>query len=700
MSIIMSSNTLIITAACFPLLILLLLLLNPLSLANSTDNIYGDLNGFVIDGSSIKLNHNAEVGPEGLIQLINDTSARDLCHVFYKYPFQFKNNNNSNGGSNSTTVSSFSTTFVFTIAPNDHGLDGHGLSFVISPTKDLPGIHAGRYLGVFNASNRGNASNHVVVIELDTAHDVELNDVNYDHVGIDINGIESKESAYAGYYLSNSSGDYLQKLKLASGKPIQVWVEYDGTEKELDVTMYPLDINPKPRRPLLTYRQDLSPFMRESNMYVGFSSYARLSSSTLGVSGWSFKINGKAQDLNLSRNPQPSSSHKKKKFQLRRSTKILLASTNIVLLLGLAFIFRKWISPRRNEKDFEEVLEEWEVQYGPHRFLYKDLLAATKGFTDKQVLGKGGFGQVYSGILPSSGTQVAVKKVAHNSRQGMREFVAEIATIGRLRHPNLVCLLGYCRRQQELLLVYDYVPNGSLDKFLYDNTKLSLSWSQRFKIIKDVASGLLYLHQQWVQVIIHRDIKASNVLLDGELNGKLGDFGLAKLCDRGTDPQSSVVVGTLGYIAPELARTGKASRSTDVFAFGVFMLEVVCGRKPVERRASPAELNLVDWVEGWWSRGAILEAVDERLGKLYVEEEAELVLNLGLLCTHAMAAARPCISEVLRYLDRSAGLPNNLKDIGRDENPDYSLDEVGATSNESVSIAPLTITEAFVSLGR
>ncbi|XP_058181375.1 L-type lectin-domain containing receptor kinase V.9-like [Rhododendron vialii] len=149
-----------------------------------------------------------------------------------------------------------------------------------------------------------------------------------------------------------------------------------------------------------------------------------------------------------------------------------------------------------------EVLEDWEVQYGPHRFGYKDLFIATKGFKDRELLGRGGFGRVYRGVLPTSNIQVAVKRVAHDSRQGLREFVAEIATMGRQQHPNLVRLLGYCRRKQELLLVYDYMPNGSLDRFLYGQLKGTLNWMQRFKIIKDIASGVFYLHQQWVQVII------------------------------------------------------------------------------------------------------------------------------------------------------------------------------------------------------
>ena len=164
----------------------------------------------------------------------------------------------------------------------------------------------------------------------------------------------------------------------------------------------------------------------------------------------------------------------------------------------------------------------------------------------------------------------------------MKEFVAEIISMGRLRHRNLVQLLGYCRRKGELLLVYDYMPNGSLDKFLYGKENTNLNWLQRFRILKGVASGLLYLHEEWEHVVLHRDVKSSNVLLDAELNGRLGDFGLARLYDHGTNPQTTHVVGTIGYLAPELTRTGRATTYTDVFGFGAFMLEVACGRRPIE----------------------------------------------------------------------------------------------------------------------
>ena len=295
------------------------------------------------------------------------------------------------------------------------------------------------------------------------------------------------------------------------------------------------------------------------------------------------------------------------------------------------------------------------LEYGPHRFTYKDLFKSTKGFKEDNLLGVGGFGRVYKGVLPTSKLEIAVKKISHESQQGMKEFVAEIVSMGRLRHRNLAQLLGYCRRQGELLIVYELMSNGSLDKFLFGERKTMLSWSNRFRIIKGVASGLLYLHEGWEQVVIHRDIKAANVLLDYDLNPKLGDFGLAKLYDHGSNPQTTHIVGTLGYLAPELSKTGKATIKTDVYAYGAFLLEVACGRRPMEMCGSRP--NLVDWVLDFWKRGVILEASDPDLGSDYVVKEMELVLKLGLFCSHPDPVARPSMRQVMQFLEGDAPLP-------------------------------------------
>jgi serine/threonine protein kinase len=222
-------------------------------------------------------------------------------------------------------------------------------------------------------------------------------------------------------------------------------------------------------------------------------------------------------------------------------------------------------------------------------------------------------------------------------------------------------LFGWCRQRGDLLLVYDFMPNGSLDKYLFDEPKTILSWEQRFKIIKGVASGLLYLHEEWEQTVIHRDIKAANVLLDSELNGRLGDFGLAKLCNHGSNPSTTRVVGTLGYLAPELTRTGKSTTSSDVFAFGALLLEVLCGRRPIEPKALPEELILVDWAWEKWRAGSVLEVVDARLGGEFDKVEAVVVLKLGLMCSNNAPKARPTMRQVVRYLEWEVPLPEAVE---------------------------------------
>ncbi|XP_076935426.1 L-type lectin-domain containing receptor kinase IV.1-like [Bidens hawaiensis] len=402
-------------------------------------------------------------------------------------------------------------------------------------------------------------------------------------------------------------------------------------------------------------------------MFVGFTSATGVLLQRFYVLAWSFQVNGKAQEFDVSKIPRLpviKRSNKRKHVGLAIGLSLgVLLIVSSVLVLGI----------RLRKRKFAEVLESWEIQYGPHRFCYKDLYKATRRFKESELLGKGGFGQVYKGTLPELGTQVAVKKVWHESRRGMKEFVAEIATIGRLRHPNLVRLLGYCRRKGELFLVYDYMPNLSLDSLLFNSkSDLILTWKQRVKIIIDVAETLTYLHEEWVEVIIHRDIKASNVLLDAELNAKLGDFGLARFSNNGNEAKTTHLAGTLGYIAPELARKGKATTATDVFAFGAFCLEVVCGRRPVELQGRQESVILVEWVLDCWFKNELLKAVDPKLGSTAFDiEEVRLVFKTGLLCSHSVPAVRPSMSQVLKFLRNMEPLPEDFDSV-LDISEDYS----------------------------
>uniref|UniRef100_A0A5B6YXT2 non-specific serine/threonine protein kinase n=2 Tax=Davidia involucrata TaxID=16924 RepID=A0A5B6YXT2_DAVIN len=595
-------------------------------------------NGFKGVGNNISLNGVAEIENNGMLKLTNDT-RRLIGHAFYPNPIKFKNTSDGR-------AFSFSTAFAFAIVPEYEKLGGHGLAFTISSTKELSGALPSQYLGLLNASDNGNFSNHVFAVEFDTVQDFEFGDINDNHVGIDINSLTSNASVNASYFIEGDSTS--QYLNLKSGKKIQAWIDYDSTTSELNVTLSLSSV--KPYISILSFQVDLSQYVKDF-MYVGFSSSTGLLASSHYIFGWSFKVNGQAQSLDLSSLPSlpgPKKSH---------TALIIGVSVSAVALIISAIGTALYLIRKIKNAD---VIEKWELDLGPHRFSYKELKKATRGFRDKELLGFGGFGRVYRGTLPISNTQVAVKRISHESKQGLREFVSEIASIGRLRHRNLVQLLGWCRRRGDLLLVYDFMPNGSLDKYIFDEPNTTLTWEQRFKIIKGVASGLLYLHEEWEQTVIHRDVKAGNVLLDSESNGRLGDFGLAKLYEHGTNPSTTRVVGTLGYLAPELTRIGKPTASSDVFAFGALLLEVVCGRRPIEPKALPEELVLVDWVWEKWKEGAILQVVDPRLRGEYDEIEVVVVLKLGLMCSNNSPAARPSMRQVVRYLEGEVGLPEVL----------------------------------------
>uniref|UniRef100_A0ACD5TYD0 Uncharacterized protein n=1 Tax=Avena sativa TaxID=4498 RepID=A0ACD5TYD0_AVESA len=603
--------------------------------ASTTSNNQFVYNGFA--GINLTLDGNAMVTPDGLLELTNDTV--NLGHAFYPTPLKLPNN---------SAVESFSLSFVFAIISVHEGISADGMAFFIAPTKNLSNTWA-QYMGLLNSGNNGNASNHMFALELDTTQNQEFQDIDNNHVGINVNSLSSFQAYPAGYYDDKAAGSF-NNLTLISGKAMQVWADYDGESTQINVFLAPLG-SAKPVRPLLASPYNLSTVLGDSS-YIGFSATTGAISTKHCVLGWSFAMNGPAPAIDITKLPKLPRIGPEPRSKVLEIT-LPIASATFVLVVGiviLVFLRRKF--------RYRELREDWEVDFGPHRFSFKDLFRATDGFKEKNLLGVGGFGKVYKGMLPKSKLDVAVKRVSHESRQGMKEFIAEVVSIGRLRHRNLVPLLGYCRRKGELLLVYDYMSNGSLDQYLYcKDGRPSLNWEKRFHIIKGVAFGLFYLHEEWEKIVIHRDIKPSNVLLDSEMNGRLGDFGLSRLYDHGTDPQTTHMVGTMGYLAPELVRTGKASALTDVFAFGIFLLEVTCGQRPIKQNPFGNQHTLADWVLERWHAGSLMETLDPRLQGQYKIDDACLVLKLGLLCSHPFTSARPTMRQVTQYLQGDTPLP-------------------------------------------
>lgn len=592
------------------------------------------------NGANLTLDGVASVTPDGLLKLTNGT-LRLQGHAFHPTPFSFKKKPNG-------TVNSFAVSYIFAIYCLRPVICGHGIAFVVSASKNFSTAMASQYLGLINDHNNGDPTNHFFAIELDTNQNDEFNDVNNNHVGIDINSLTSVNSSSAGYYTDNNGN--FNNITLTSYKMMQVWLEYNGDSGQINVTLAPIKMA-KPVKPLLSTYYNLSTVLTDM-AYVGFSSSTGSFVTRHYVLGWSFGINKPAPAIDISKLPKLPYEGEKPQSKVLEITLPIATATFVLAMITLIILLI------RRRLRYTEVREDWEVEFGPHRFSYKDLFCATEGFKNKNLLGIGGFGRVYKGLLPTSKLEIVVKRISHDSNQGMKEFVAEIVSIGHLQHRNLVQLHGYCRRKSELILVYDYMPNGSLDKHLYGQENSStLTWAQRFQIIKGIASGLLYLHEEWEKVILHRDIKPSNILLDDNMNGRLGDFGLARLYDHGADPQTTHVVGTIGYLAPELARTSKATPLTDVFAFGMFVLEVACGRKPIDHTAQDNQLMLVDWVLHCWHQGFLNDAVDIKLQGVYNIDEACLALKLGLLCAHPFINKRPSMRHVTQILNREMELP-------------------------------------------
>ncbi|XP_057454454.1 G-type lectin S-receptor-like serine/threonine-protein kinase CES101 [Lotus japonicus] len=284
-------------------------------------------------------------------------------------------------------------------------------------------------------------------------------------------------------------------------------------------------------------------------------------------------------------------------------------------------------------------------------FSYASIMVATNGFSLDNKLGQGGFGPVFKGILPS-GQEVAVKKLSKTSGQGAIEFKNELTLISKLQHTNLVQLLGHCIHQQERMLVYEYMSNKSLDCFLFDASgRELLDWSKRFSIIEGIGQGLLYLHKYSRLKIIHRDLKASNILLDENMNPKISDFGVARMFTKQeTESNTNRIVGTYGYMSPEYAMEGVFSTKSDVYSFGVLLLEIVSGRRNNSLCSEERPLNLVGHAWELWKAGLVLQVVDPALNNSFSEDEVLRCVHVGLLCVEDNADDRPTMSSVILML--------------------------------------------------
>ncbi|OWM64266.1 probable serine/threonine-protein kinase At1g01540 [Punica granatum] len=308
-------------------------------------------------------------------------------------------------------------------------------------------------------------------------------------------------------------------------------------------------------------------------------------------------------------------------------------------------------------------------------YTLRELEAATNGLCEENVIGEGGYGIVYRGLL-GDGTKVAVKNLLNNRGQAEREFKVEVEAIGRVRHKNLVRLLGYCVEGAYRMLVYEYVDNGNLDQWLHGEVGdvSPLTWNIRMNIILGTAKGLAYLHEGLEPKVVHRDVKSSNILLDCQWNAKVSDFGLAKLLCSERSYVTTRVMGTFGYVAPEYACTGMLNEKSDIYSFGILIMEIITGRSPVDYSRTKGEVNLVDWLKAMVGDRRAEEVVDPKLPDMPASKALKRVLLVALRCVDPDATKRPKMGHVIHMLEADDLLFRDGRQIGKEpasSNQDY-----------------------------
>ncbi|CDP13714.1 unnamed protein product [Coffea canephora] len=545
-------------------------------------------------------------------------------------------------------TASFSTRFAFSIQNINPSSSGDGLTFFLSPDNQTLGSPGG-YLGLVNSTQL--TKNRFIAIEFDTKLDSHFDDPDDNHVGLDIDSLISIKTANPA-----SLG-----ISLKSGNLIFTWIDYKNEEKKLDVFLSYSSF--KPGVPLLKVDIDLSGYLKDF-MYLGFSGSTEGSTELHFIENWSFRTRGfrpvrpRIHPHNVTENSVPLNppipvSDPGNRHHRRLGLGFGIAGPAFFCAVLVVF---GWISVNKWKENKTEKTLKAELVTGPRQFSYQELKSATKGFHANRVIGHGSFGTVYKAFFVNSGAVFAVKRSKH-THEGKSEFLAELSIIACLRHKNLVQLQGWCVEKGELLLVYEFMANGSLDKVLHQETDNGnpLKWPYRYNIAVGLASVLTYLHQECEQQVIHRDIKTSNIMLDGSYNARLGDFGLARLMDHDKSPLSTLTAGTMGYLAPEYLQYGKATDKTDVFSYGVVILELACGKRPIEKEGSANKMiNLIDWVWKLYSEGKLTEAADKRLNGEFRDEEMRKLLLIGLSCANPDSAERPTMRRVFQILNNEA----------------------------------------------
>ncbi|KAG6547275.1 hypothetical protein Mapa_011211 [Marchantia paleacea] len=563
---------------------------------------------------------------------------------------------------------SFRTSFQFLVGSLDGSWDGDGMAFVMLNISQYREGHLGKFHRFRLFADDGRVLGNALHVEFD----VYKNDaipraaLRDNHVGVTLDTSRStKESTSTSLVGMDLFGDQ-----------IFTWIDYNSTLQSLEVRIS--NTSTKPFQPFLDYTVDLfKVFGSNPVVYVGFSAQHGGSVGFYNITEWHFEnfpslITEVGNRLPAAQTPAPAPGS--------RSYKAAVAAgicASLALICSIAgCLYYKLSKPKavvdskfgssvgKSGVEDSGVEDNEQPDFGKNvgsgvRYTYKQLSAATRHFREESKLGEGGFGSVYRGRLPSIGLPVAVKRISHDSKQGLKEFVAEVSIISGVRHRNIVKLLGWCSERGNFMLVYELMSNGSLDRALFRPPNGTvLPWRLRFSIIRDAAEALHFLHEGWRQQIIHRDFKSSNILLDDDFNAMLGDFGLARMMDRHQAPDTTRVAGTYGFIAPEVPSTGKFTDKTDVYAFGAVALEIVTGEPAFSFSSPKAERMLVDAVWQRLEEGNLMGCVDCRLQGVYEPKEAEVLLFLGLLCSHPDPDFRPSMRLVLDIMAGKCPLPS------------------------------------------
>jgi len=564
----------------------------------------------------------SENGTIVLNPLIDNGNDNGIGRAIYGFPLRFKNSSNGH-------VTDFSTRFSFTIDVSTKTNYGDGFAFYVAPLGYLiPADSGGRGLGIYGASQK-----NIIAVEFDTfPNDFEP---QMRHVGINNNSVVS---------LNYSSFDIDSNI----GKMGHVLITYNASAQLLAVSWF-FEGTSSGFMPnsSLSHHIDLGEILPEW-VTVGFSGATGGSTEENVIHSWEFTSTLNSTHLNNKEN-DGNDITVRYKFPMQ----VVPIAVSCSILFMLAVVCVSWfviMRKRRSDDGFG-----FNGAAMPRRFGYNELAAATNGFSDDRRLGEGGTGQVYKGFLSDPGRVVAVKRIFSDVEDSERIFRNEVKILSGLVHRNLVQFMGWCHEQGELLLVFEYMSNGSLDTHIFGNRR-TLTWGVRYNIALGVARALRYLHEDVEQCVLHRDIKSSNVLLDADFNTKVSDFGIAKLVDPRLRTQKTRVVGTYGYLAPEYVKEGRASKESDMYGFGVVALEIACGRRTYQD-GEHNHVPLTNWVWKQYVDGNILNAADDGLKGDYDVNEMTCLLTVGIWCTHPDHKQRPKAEQVIYALKQEMPLP-------------------------------------------